>query len=163
MRKLFERGKGIFSYSLWLIKVNLAIVRVSYRMTRHFFTLFAPLFVLLWIAGTNHCAIEYVFSGHAESSQGNCSSHPDKSPDSHNEGQPCSSKSLVSSTDSFVAKAKGELNLVVLASFSFLKTTLLESSVFNCRTGQPKNLEPGFYKGVLDSLSIASNAPPVTA
>ncbi len=153
----------IYYYSIWLIKVKLAIVRRSYRMTRRFFTLFAPLFVLFWIAGTNHCAIEYILSEHTESAQSNCSSHPSKSPEGHAEGFPCSSKSLVTVRDGFFAKVKDNLGIVILSYF-LVEVGSLESNIFISRARNPKDVEPESYEeGVLDSLSIAPNAPPITA
>ena len=132
-------------------------------MTRKYFSILGPLFVLLWIAVTNHCALEYVFGANTSTSQGECESHPDKSSDSHQEGQPCATKLLVAGGKQLQIKAKvavGEQTLVravyaavvIFAEVRHLRAQKLTNNLLHDPFSQP-----------LLSLSIASNAPPALA
>ena len=132
-------------------------------MARKYFSILGPLFVLLWIAGTNHCALEYVFGANASSTQGDCESHPDKSSESHQEGQPCATKSLVAGGEQLQIKvtvAASEPTLVQ----AVYAAVLMFADEQHSKTHQLANdlLHDPFSQPLI-SLSIASNAPPVSA
>lgn len=144
-------------------KVFLILTDELISMARRYFSILGPLFVLLWIAGTNHCALEYVFGANSSTSQGECESHPDKSSDSHQEGQPCATKSLVAGGEQLQIKAKvavGEQTLVR----AVYAAVLMFAEVRQLRAQQLTNdlLHDPFSQPLI-SLSIASNAPPVSA
>lgn len=132
-------------------------------MARKYFLLLAPLFVLLWVAGTNHCALEYFFSVNAATAQGDCESHSDKSADSHKEGQPCAAKSIVAGGEQLQVKTK-------IAVSDLAQIHLVFAALLNFGTEQDFKVPRDFndllfdpFTQRLSSLSIASNAPPVTA
>ena len=132
-------------------------------MTRKYFSILGPLFVLLWIAGTNHCALEYVFGGNTSTTQGECESHPDKSSDSHQEGQPCATKSLVAGGEQLQIKTKIAASEPTLVR-AFYVAVLMFAEEQHFKTRQLTNdlLHDPFSQPLI-SLSIASNAPPVSA
>lgn len=132
-------------------------------MARKYLSLLTPLFILFWVAGTNHCAIEFLFSSGTPSTQGECEKHSEKSPDSHQEGQPCISKALISSDKpnltgvKLVQDSLAPVNLFLQALVSGFKDDTQVSNFLLYDSA----LEP--YGGRLVSLTIASNAPPTTA
>ena len=132
-------------------------------MARKYFSILGPLFVLLWIAGTNHCALEYVFGANASSTQGECESHPDKSSDSHQEGQPCATKSLVAGGEQLQITAKVAVDEHTLVRAVYA-AVLMFAEVQHLRAQQfTSDLLHDPFSQPLISLSIASNAPPVSA
>ena len=132
-------------------------------MARKYFSILGPLFVLLWIAGTNHCALEYVFGANASSTQGDCESHPDKSSESHQEGQPCATKSLVAGGEQLQIKVKVAASEPALVQAVYA-AVLMFADEQHSKTHQLANdlLHDPFSQPLI-SLSIASNAPPVLA
>ncbi len=117
------------------------------------------------MAGTNHCAFEYVLGDNAPTTQGECESHPVSSSDSHQEGQPCAAKSIAAGGGQLQIKAKvaasdPNTNLAVYVVF------LQFAEVQHSKTHQLANdllYDHDPFSQPLLSLSIASNAPPALA
>lgn len=132
-------------------------------MTRKCFSILGPLFVLLWIAGTNHCALEYVFGANASSTQGECESHTDKSSDSHQEGQPCANKSLVAGGEQLQIKVKVTASEPTLVRAVYAAVLMFSEEQHSKDHQHANDLLHDPFCQLLISLSIASNAPPVLA
>lgn len=132
-------------------------------MMRSYLSFLAPLVVLLWIAGTNHCTLEDAFGASSPTSQGECEGHSDSSSDSHKEGEPCATKSLVAGGEQLQVRAKVAASeptferavygaVLKFAEEQHLITQQLATDLLHDPCSQQ-----------LLSLSIASNAPPALA
>lgn len=134
-------------------------------MARRYFSILVPLFVLLWIAGTNHCAFESLFSADVSNAQGDCQSHPENSSDSHKEGQPCVTKLLPATGEQIQAKVISDLsNSLQNFNYIVLLSRLMLSEQYTSAAPPASRGDPhkASYQSLV-SLSIASNAPPATA
>ena len=145
------------------LKVFVIVTDKLISMARKYFSILGPLFVLLWIAGTNHCALEYVFGASASTTQGECESHPDKSSDSHQEGHPCVAKSLVAGGEQLQTKAKVAVSKANLVQVVYAAVLMFAEEQHSKTPQITSDLLHGPFSQPLISLSIASNAPPVLA
>ena len=145
------------------VKVFLILTDKLISMARKYLSLLGPLFVLLWIVGTNHCALEYVFGASASTARGECGSHPDESTDSHQEGQPCATKSLLAGGEHLQIKAKVAATEPTLVQAVYAAVLMFGEEQHSKTYKLANDLLHDPFSQPLISLSIASNAPPALA
>lgn len=117
-----------------------------------------PILLLLWLVAVNHCAFESLFSAKSPVQSEDCHSHPKEDPSSHPEGLPCTQQTLVSSSQ----QISFELSHVVLSEILILNEQPVKLIFVNKSFIDRDDISSVGLTHLL-SLSIASNAPPITA
>ncbi|MBP9838350.1 MAG: hypothetical protein KBC84_06515 [Proteobacteria bacterium] len=128
-------------------------------MFKGYFKILSLLIAIFWVLASNHCAFENQILGSEDTqSSDECAGHQNQDPKSHAEGKPCSLEAINTQQQKLVHSPYIFVGLFQIIVPYSNETNLGNKNVL---VKTQTDIHP-IGSNALISLSIASNAPPVS-